>query len=177
MTFNKVRGWFASDQGMVQGFLIGLGGESFFAAVRRGANLFFFTTGHHFYNRKPRNKYILLYSTLYSTTSILLQKSLNLTPIQGFLGRWLLAALLRYFAFSSPGSHPTFLFQMEHLALRGQTFQSVWLCKAKHSGMFGLAKPNAPSGIKMWDGYQGSRMRSSVVAPLGVTSPKNLELE
>ena len=88
---------------MVQGFLMGLGGESFFAAVRRGANLYFFTTGHHFYNRKPRNKYILLYSTLYSTTSILLQKSLNLTPIQGFLGRLLLAALLRYFAFSSPG--------------------------------------------------------------------------
>ena len=84
-------------------FLIGLGGESFFAAVRRGANLYFFTTGHHFYNRKPRNKYILLYSTLYSTTSILLQKSLNLTPIQGFLGRWLQAALLRFFAFSSPG--------------------------------------------------------------------------
>ena len=76
-------------------FLIGLGGESFFAAVRRGVNLYFFTTGHHFYNRKPRNKYILLYSTLYSTTSILLQKSLNLTPIQGFLGRLLQAALLR----------------------------------------------------------------------------------
>ena len=87
---------------MLQGFLIGLGGESFFAAVRRGANLYFFTTGHHFYNRKPRNKYTLLYSTLYSTTSILLQKSLNLTPIQGFLGRLLLAALLRYYAFSSP---------------------------------------------------------------------------
>ena len=87
---------------MLQGFLIGLGGESFFAAVRRGANLYFFTTGHHFYNRKPRNKYILLYSTLYSITSILLQKSLNLTPIQGFLGRLLQAALLRYYAFSSP---------------------------------------------------------------------------
>ena len=96
---------------MLQGFLIGLGGESFFAAVRRGANLYFFTTGHHFYNRKPRNKYILLYSTLYSTTSILLQKSLNLTPIQGFLGRLLPAALLRCFAFSSPGWSQSFLLQ------------------------------------------------------------------
>jgi len=58
---------------------------------------------------KRSNKYILLYSNLYSTTSILLQKSLNLTPIQGFLGRWLLAALLRYFAFSSPAPYPPFL--------------------------------------------------------------------
>ena len=52
---------------------------------------------------KRSNKYILLYSTLYSITSILLQKSLNLTPIQGFLGRLQQAALLRYYAFSSPG--------------------------------------------------------------------------